>query len=92
MSNLHEVIYRIIQNPQLLAGNSQNPQIIGHGFKLTADETKALLTLFANEKSLQNFLSIDTIRNATQNILENVWIPPEGSDNGQFGFTTKNMV
>lgn len=74
MRSLHEVIYHLVQTS---TGNVPAPQLI-QGFNLSAAEVKALETLFSDENKFQNFLSPESLKKATKNAVENIWVPPQG--------------
>lgn len=75
MSNLHEVIYQMVSNPQLLVEMVKSPQEFGERYMLSGGEVQALAAI-SPDTTLQRLLSPETLKNATQNLLENIWVPP----------------
>ena len=76
MSSLHEVIYQIVLNPQLLVEMVKEPQEFGERFHLAGGEMQALAAVSSDVNTLQLLLTPDTLKKSIQNILENVWVPP----------------
>ena len=78
MSSLHEVIYKIVSNPQLLARFEQNPQLAIEQFDLSPSEVMAIKSTLVEENSWQQLLSMDTLKRTAEviGIDINVWIPP----------------
>jgi hypothetical protein len=76
MSSLHEVVYQIVLNPQLFVEMLKNPQEFGETFMLSGGEVQALVAMSPDTTSLQRLLSPETLKNATQSLLESVWVPP----------------
>ena len=78
MSSLHEVIYKIVSNPQLLARFEQHPQLAIEQFDLSPSEAMAIKSTLVEHKSWQQLLAMDTLRRTAEavGIDVNVWIPP----------------
>ena len=74
MNNLHEVINQIVNNPQVLAIFIDNPQALIETFNLSTNELTALKGVL-NQTTLQNLLSPNNIKQVSQSILEQVWVP-----------------
>jgi hypothetical protein len=75
MSSLHEVIYQVVLNPQLLVELIRSPQEFGETFCLDRGEVQALVAISSNN-NLQPFLTAETLKSTMQDVLENVWVPP----------------
>ena len=75
MSSLHEVIYQVVLNPQLLVELIRNPQEFGEICCLDHGEIQALVAISSNN-NLQLFLTAETLKSTIQDVLENVWVPP----------------
>ena len=76
MGNLHNAVYHIVLDPQLLVDVRQNSQPFAEKFNLSAGEVCALLTFFTENITLHSLLSPETLKNATHKIIENIWVPP----------------
>ncbi len=75
MSSLHEVVYQMVSNPQLLVEMVKNPQAFGERYMLSGGEVQALVAV-APEATLQQLLSPSTLKSATQSLIESIWVPP----------------
>lgn len=75
MSSLHEVIYQMVCNPQLVVEMMKNPQTFGERYMLSGGDVQALVAI-APDATLQQLLSPATLKNATQSLVESIWVPP----------------
>lgn len=75
MSSLHEVIYQIVSNPQLLVKLANNPHEFAETYGLSPGEVQALVATSSGD-NLQLLLAPKTFKNTMQNLLEKVWVPP----------------
>jgi hypothetical protein len=76
MSSLHEVIYQIVLNPQILANLAQNSQAFMEQFNLYPSEVAALKSIPADQAALQLFLSPESLKRAVLDTGLYAWIPP----------------
>lgn len=74
MSNLHEVVYQIVLNPQLLT--HVDSQSFREKFNLSAGEVQALAVLPSDQMTWQHFLLPETLKSATRSLVECLWVPP----------------
>ncbi len=75
MSSLHEVVYQMVSNPQLLVEMIKNPQTFGERYRLSGGEVQALVAV-SSDATLQQLLSPATLKSATQSLIESIWVPP----------------
>ncbi len=80
MNRLHEVIYKIVSHPQILADFDQQPQKTIDQFNLSHNEILAIKSTLVDSPTWSQLLSTETLKQATNAIIEdiNVWIPSIG--------------
>lgn len=74
MSNLHEFVYQIVADPQLLTQFIESPQILVETFKLSPNELAAIKGVL-DQSVFQDLLSPQSLKLASQTAFEKVWIP-----------------
>lgn len=74
MNNLHELIYKIVVDPQLLTKFIESPQILIEAFKLSPNEFAALKGVL-DQSVFHNLLSPESLKLISQAAFEKVWIP-----------------
>jgi hypothetical protein len=75
MSSLHEVIYQIVSEPQLLVKLVSNPHEFVEQYELSPGEVQALVAT-SSGNNFQLLLAPQTFKNTMKNLLEGLWVPP----------------
>lgn len=77
MNRLHELIYQMTLNPNIVSELIQNPHVFMKQFNLSQSEVMALETTLSHPSSMQSLLSqkkLHQISNSILEELEEAWI------------------
>jgi hypothetical protein len=77
MNHLHEVIYQLVANPELLSEVTQNTQVLLQKFNLAHHEAQALLAMLKDSSLTHSLLSPKFLHHMTIALSEQAWTPPD---------------